>query len=254
LNGVRKIRATLFFLTVAVTTYGALGDVVNSYPAPAPNPRAAARGPDTLFVYCFSSGDNIWCLNPANGSVSGSFPSPCGVFTEGLSYSSENNLWVGSWYNDYVYRCNADDGSIISSWYAQHGFMGLAIEGYGDGGANAHAIFTSNVYPRGIWRHNLSNGSILSSFSNLQPLVDICWDWRNKIIWGGYQSTIFGYRANGSFVASFASPEDLPYGFAYFGEYLYVTTYRNNYLWQIHCPSFPGVEPFSAGRVKALFR
>ena len=132
--------------------------------------------------------------------------------------------------------------------------MGLAIECFGDGGVNARAIFASNVFPRGVWRHDLTTGSVISSFSAVKPFVDICWDWRNKIIWGGYQSTVYGYRTNGSCVASFASPGDLPYGFAYFGEYLYVTTYGDNYIWQIHCPSFPAVEPTSAGKVKALFR
>jgi hypothetical protein len=241
-------------LNIPAAARAVLGEVVNSFPAPDEKPRAAARSPESLYVYCFTWGDYIWRLNPGTGSVLGSFPSPCGIFTDGLSYSAENNLWVGSWYNNYVYRCNADNGSIISSWNAQHRIMGLAIECSGDGGVNPSAIFASNVFPRGVWRHNLTTGSILSSFSEVKPFVDISWDWRNKIIWGAYESTVYGYRANGSCVASFTFPRKLPYGFAYFGEYLYVTTYDDNYVWQIHCPAFPGIEPLSFGKVKALFR
>jgi hypothetical protein len=241
-------------LNMPAAARAVLGEVVNSFPAPDEKPRALARSPEYLFVYCYTWGDNIWRLNPATGSVVSSFQSPLGVFTTGLSYSWGGNLWIGNWYNNYVYRCAESNGSIYGSWYAGHKPQGLAVEATGDGGFNPRAIFSSNTSPRRVWRHALTSGSIYSSFNPSEPIVDIAWDWRNKVVWGGYSSTIYGYRTTGAKVCSFPSPAAQPYGFTYYGQYLSVSTYENNYIWEIHCPPFDAVAPSSIGKIKTLYK
>ncbi len=250
-----KVLLIYFILTITpASALAVLGEVVNSFPAPDEKPRALARSPESLFVYCYAWGDNIWRLNPTNGSVVSSFPSPFGVFTRGLSYSWGGNLWIGNWYNNYVYRCAASNGSIYGSWDAGHKPQGLAVECAGDGGFNPRAIFSSDITPRYVWRHDLTSGRIYSSFKPGAHIVDIAWDWRNNVVWGGYSSTIYGYRTAGATVFSFPSPGTSPYGFAYYAEYLYVATYEKNFIWQIHCPSFEPVVPSSIGKIKTFYK
>ncbi|MEE8639461.1 MAG: hypothetical protein V3T41_03525 [bacterium] len=248
-------------LALAGTAFAALGQVVASFPAPANYPIAlsvSANYQAYLWVYCNASPYRVYRLAGLTGSVYSSWVSPRGSGTRGLSYHTGGNLWMGSYSTDYCYRCNPNNGSVYASWPANHDMSGgLAIHG-GAGGSSPTALFASDTSPRGIWRHHLTTGSILSSFAPSQIMCDLAWDYDNKLIWGGTYSThyIYGFYTNGNLVASFRSPANNPWGLTYYGNYLWVsTTTGTNRIWRIHVPTFTqNIHPTSVGRVKAIFK
>jgi hypothetical protein len=254
-NGLTVLFATLLAATVA---FGALGDVVASFAAPASNPLALARPTNVayLWVYCNTSPYLTWRVHGTTGSIYGSWVT--GSYTRGLTYEYGGYLYRGNTSTDYIYRCSSSNPtSIYSSYPAGHDmYSGLALEA-GAGGSSPTAMYSSSPSPAYIWRHNYSTGSIYSSFAASIP-CDPAWDYNNKLIWAGNYSThyIYGYYANGSLVASFASPANYPWGLTYYGNYLWVsTTIGTNRIWQVHVPTFTSsISPASMGKIKAMYK
>jgi hypothetical protein len=262
----KTLMAFAAVMCVAAMAYGALGDIVASYRAPATYPLAAARANNSayMWMYCNSSPYNIYRIHADTGSVYGSYVKD-GSATRGMAYSyggapSGSYLWIANYSTDYVHMCDYSTGSTYNSWSAGgHDPYGLAPQATADGGHNPLSIISTDTSPTYTWRHNPMTGSILGSFNHGGTYAyDCAWDWRNQLVWGGYGSpgVVRGWTLTGSVFASFTVPNTYPYAITYWGQYLFIgCTIPNHYCYKVHCPILPGsgVAPSSVGKVKALF-
>jgi len=260
-------------LCAAAAAFGALGDVLNSFPAPATYPIALGIAGDYtnfLWVYCNASPFRIYQISGITGSLLSSYVSPQGSATRGLTYSyngggglpSGSYLWMGNYGTDYIYRCNSGNGSVYASIPANHDMiLGIAVTATGDGGSAPTYMLSSDDYAAYMYRQALTTGSIYSSWTVAADVCDIAWDWRNAVVWTGRgDNYVYGYRTTGSLAASFRIPNDYPVGFCYTTNYLWVSCTIGirpaDYIYRIHCPLVPNlsVEPASVGRIKSLFK
>ncbi len=252
-------------LAAAAAPAGAcIGQVVQSFPSPGINPNALAISPNCLYVLC-EGPPYVFRLNPANGSVIGSFASPFGFPTRGLGYEYGGYLWIGTYsiMNSWIVRCNESTGSIYSSFQViKHEMLGgIACEGNPNKPGTLRAIISNSFFDEPVTRHTTA-GSLLNSFYYLDPLVffDPAWDYGNALIWWGdrtpYRPHVYGFTRTGSLVASFTAPAGNAHGCTYLDGYLWLSTDgQPDYIWKLHCPKdFEKVAPASLGSVKALFR
>lgn len=253
-------------LCAAGLVWGALGQIVASYRAPATYPLALARPNNVTYtwIYCNSSPYNIWRINGDTGSIYSSYVKH-GSSTRGMAYSyggapGGSYLWIANYSTDYVHMCNYGNGSTYRSWAAGHDPYGLAPEATADGGYNPQSIISTDTSPYYTWRHNPLTGSIIGSFSHGGLYAyDCAWDWRNRLVWGGYGSpgVVRGWNLHGDLVASFTVPNTYPYAITYHGQYLYIgCTIPNHYCYKVHCPGniTTHLVPSSVGKVKAMFQ
>jgi hypothetical protein len=262
---------TLGVVLVAGPAFGALGDIVGSFPAPGDYPAAlAVAGNYTsfLFVYCHSAPYSIYRIGGISGSIYSSYASPQGSYTRGLTFSyggggglpSGNYLWMGNYSTDNIYRCNYDNGSVYASIPANHDmYGGIAVSATGDGGYAPTYMLSDETSPSKMFRQHLTTGSVYSSWSVSANVFDLAWDWRSQLIWTGQNGNyVYGWTTAGSLVASFAIPNRSPLGFAYTSNYLWVACTvgsPSHYIYRIHCPQTNiSVTPASVGKVKNLFR
>lgn len=252
--------ARSYFLLVLITLWGAsvalaaLGDILGSYQAPSNNIRGLAHSGTYLHVLVHPNA--VYNVNPASGSVYGSWTAPSSASNRGLAYSEGGHVWVGSYNDDTVYNCHWTTGSVYGSWQVNHDPYGLAPHQTGDGGVGTSALFSSDSDPSYTWRHALSNGSVLSSFPMPNAdYRDITYDHRNGLIWGAYGPNIYGYSVagSGSIASSFLAPPSTSYGMAYYNSVLFIGC-TNGYVYRVSCPATLDVAPASLGRVKALYR
>lgn len=247
---------TLVVLCAAAVAYGALGDVVRSFPIPGGACAGLARSNGLLYSVNYSQA-RIYVMNPTSGSVSNSFAAAGGTNTRGLAYQWGGNLWQNQAYSSpyRIYRTNTSNGSVLASYALParycHGSAPLAT---GDGGSGVTRIILSNYSTRRIY-YMTTTGSVASSHTVTPTLYDIAYDWRNRLIWGGMNTTTcYGVTTTGSTVASFTKPTGNIYGMSYHGQYLYVAG-TSGLIYTIHCPILNvGVTPTSAGKIKALFK
>ncbi len=99
---------------------------------------------------------------------------------------------------------------------------------------------------------------VLSPFTNYA--YDLAWDYVHNLIWYANYSNywVFGMTPAGSIRESWRlkSGVTAPYGIAFFGGRLYVSTSAGSpdeYIWVYDC-LYTNVAPASLGRVKALYR
>jgi len=240
----------------AGTALGALGTVVGSFPIPERDCAGLARANDVLFS-CNPPRSMIYRCNYLNGSITGSFPASGGIYASGLAYQSGGYLWQNQCLAKpfAVYVKNALNGSVYHSYSLAYQYTtGTAPLATGDGGEGTSYIILSNYYylrPR--FYYMTTNGSITGERPVSQPLFDVAYDWRNRIIWGGRDGPfVYGYDMGGGFVTSFRAPVANVYGITYHGQYLWVAGNRG-YIYRIHCPGPSGVRPTSMGKIKAIF-
>jgi hypothetical protein len=199
----------------------------------------------------------IFRMNPSWGLVINSYPTPTNHEYGGLAYSSGGYLWLGNYDSDIVYRLNERTGSCISYWRAPNEFSGgLAPLCKGDNGVGTTALLAMCKHYQYLYHLALTNGSVIRSYHIQGTIGDPAYDWRNKLVWGGWDvKTVYGVRQNGVLVASFEAPEWRPCAMAYHGQYLYVGCGgRAKMIYVIHCPIGIGITPSSMGRVKAIFK
>ncbi|NIT37264.1 MAG: hypothetical protein GTN49_12340 [candidate division Zixibacteria bacterium] len=251
----RWILTAACVFVAAGTAFGALGTVVGSFPIPGGNCAGLARANAVLFS-CNNMQGRIYLCNYLTGSITGSYSASGGIFASGLAYQYGRYLWqnqgIASPY--YIYRKNAGTGSVINSYRLPPNryTTGSAPLATGDGGQGTSHIILSNFDLRRIF-YMTTTGSIARSHAVSQPLFDVAYDWRNRLIWGGRNSvTCYGYNTNGSLIASFNKPTGGIYGVTYHGEYLWVAG-NTGYVYRIHCPGNLGVTPTSMGKIKAMF-
>lgn len=253
----KALLTTLAGICAAAAAYGALGDVVGSYPIPGGGQAGLGIG-TYLYVSNYSS-SRITAANAMTGSVVTSYSNAGGSNTRGLAYAAPGYLWQCKAYTAprFLYRTNAANGSIYASYSTSTGTChGCAPLATGDGGAGTTSIFVSDYSADRIYVYNATTGSLTSSFSvpSTCMMYDIAYDWRNQIIWGGMNGAVInGVTTTGSLVTSFSGPWSGAYGIAYSGEYLYIAYVSGN-VFRVHCPNNLNVTPSSAGKIKALFR
>jgi hypothetical protein len=250
------LTVALGIFVLASAANAALGEIVGSFRAPTTEIRGLARSDAYLFAVGFTTPNVVYRLNPTTGSQAGVWDAPRPDHCRGLAFSSGGHVWVGCYQNDTVYDCRVSDGSVRASWNAGHDPYGLAPHCTGDGGRGTTALFSADSLPAVIARHNLSTGSILSTYQRYSHF-DIAYDHRNQLLWiPVYGPSVVGYRWGETRpTASFDVPAAVleVTGLAYYGEYIFVAG-ANGYVYRVHCPGTVSAAPASFGKVKALFQ
>jgi hypothetical protein len=252
----KSLIVAVLTLCVAGAALADLGSVVRSFAIPGGACAGLARSNGLLYSVNYSQA-RIYVMNPTTGSVSNSFAAAGGAQTRGLAYQWGGNLWQNQGYNSpyRIYRTNTSTGSIFASYALPaslcHGSAPLAT---GDGGAGVTRIIISRYSPRTIY-YMTTTGSVASSHTVTQALYDIAYDWRNKLIWGGMNTTtVYGFTTTGSLAASFNKPTGNNYGITYHGQYLFVSG-TSGLIYTIHCPILNvGIAPSSMGKIKAMYK
>ena len=263
--------SVLSALLLVAGAYGALGDLVASFP------NQPALGTSThyglaadgtyLYSYYYTTGYNVYRMLRSNGSLVSSYPCPFGTSSPGYlmrggEYDGTGNiLWI-NYSSTLVGRANASTGSMLSTWTWGTGSR-YAVCSNHNGTSGGNYIYT-NYYYGDFWTHT-TTGSQISSWS--LPFYtynyDMAWDWNNKLIWAVNYNNDWVYGIDpvqGELVRSFRHPEQANissiYGIAYWPPYLYVSNSGgtpDEYIWVLQCPNNVTVTPASLGKVKALF-
>jgi len=265
----KSILIILALALLAGTAYGALGDLVASYDNIGTSTHYGLAA-DANYVYSFYY-YSTWRyptirMRRSNGSFVSSYPNPLGTgsgqyYIRGLSYDGLGYLYYNNYSQRRVGRARASNGALVSSWTWPSGTRyGICVDHGGTtGGTNIYQNYTTNTW----WVSSLT-GSQKRAFR--APVnnysYDTAWDYGNKLIWCANYNDEYIYGilpSNGSVKAKFAFPvgPENPYGIAYWGNYLYVSSTSgtpDEYIWVFHCPANVGVTPASVGKVKALFQ
>ncbi len=240
-------------LALGAPASAAVGQIVDSFPAPAANPAGLAWAKGDLYCFCETSPYLIWKINPNNGKVLGSFRfAKGGADTVGLAYDGKY-FWAANGATEFVYRFEWG-GSVASSFKARWNVgRGFTWSGLHLWGAERRTAPSYSYYQMRI------DGEVLRSYSDFYEIYDPAWD--GRYLWfPEYDDFEEKYRvvavdiSNGTAVASFNSPADGARGATYDGSYLWVGTVAGNgRLWKVDVAGV-GVAPASLGRVKALFK
>lgn len=267
-------RALLVLVVVGLAAgaaWGTLGSLVASFDnhpvGGGSSHYGLAADRNYLYSYYYSSGYRIYRMLRSNGSLVSSYPNPFGTgtyqyYTRGLSYGGGTILYINHYYWRAVGRFYASNGSMISTWH----WPTTMTYRYGicctHDGTNYGTRIWQSYYGSGTFWQSTTTGSLISSFDIATTYnYDDAWDYGNNMIWYGNISTdyVYGINTSGSILASWRGPTAVsnPYGVAYYGSYLYVSTSSGSpdeYIWVYHCPNTVGVAPASVGKVKALFK
>lgn len=92
--------------------------IVNSFPAPGPEPRGLAW--DGSFLWCaeYSSGQ-VLKLDPVTGAKVDSFSFPFQSNFGGITWGSADQIWVAN--GSYVYEIDPATGNTLSSFHCPGG-------------------------------------------------------------------------------------------------------------------------------------
>jgi len=264
----KTLLTALSVALAAAAAHGTMGSLVKSfgnYPRPAMTTHyGLAADSSYVYSYAFVTYQHIYRMLRTNGSLISSYPCPLGTSglngaLHGLSYGGGPYLYASNYCTHVVAKFYASSGSLISTWEWPTGSRwGLCSE---HDGTNPASYLWQSHYQGNFWRYT-TDGSLVSSFNTSElNEYDLAWDYGNKLIWYPNYNTdcVYGITTSGSLVAQWRVPSGVsgPYGIAYYGEYLYVSTahgYPDDYIWVYHCPGDVGVAPASIGKVKALFR
>jgi hypothetical protein len=241
----------------AGTASGDLGWIVGSFPIPGRYCAGLARSNDVLFS-CNQALGIIYRCNYLNGSITGSFPATGGITGSGLAYQSGGYLWQnrGIGRPATIYKKNALSGSVYSSYPIPKALdytTGTAPLATGDGGEGTTQIIVSNFDECSV-TFMTTTGSYIDKWRVYPlPFIDIAYDWRNQLVWGGspYDPVVYGCNVH-RVVASFRVPGGKVYGITYHGQYLWLAA-DTGYVYRIHCPGPMGVRPASMGKIRAMF-
>ena len=245
-----------------------MGDLIASFPNYGRSTHyGMAADANYLYSYHYDAATNypINILSRANGSYVRSIPIPLpyleNLYVRGLSYEGGGFLRANNYNNRYVARLRAANGSLVSSWTWSGGSAryGMCINGDKQNPGTANRIYQS--YYTGIWWVSNTNGSLISSFQApfTNYALDLAWDYTHDYIWYANYATrwVIGMTPAGSVRESWAleSTVSYPYGIAYFGGRLYVSTSGGSpdeYIWVYEC-TYTDAAPASLGKVKAIF-
>jgi hypothetical protein len=252
----------------AIPAFAGMGSLINSFPNYGRSTHyGMAADVDYLYSYHYDAATDypINVLRRSNGafvrSLSLDLPYLHNLYIRGLSFEGDRWLRLNNYNNRYVARIRALDGSFVSSWGWSGGSTryGMCINGDKQNPGTANRIYQS--YLTGIWWVSNTNGSLISSFQApfTNYALDLAWDYTHDYIWYANYATrwVVGMTPAGSVRESWEleSTVSYPYGIAYYGGRLYVSTSGGSpdeYIWVYEC-TYTDVEPASLGKVKAIF-
>jgi hypothetical protein len=232
---------------------GLFGEIVASFPSPAAKPMALTWADGNLYCFCQTSPYLIWKIGPDTGRVLGSFRfAKTAADTAGLAYDGKY-FWAGNTATDYIYRFNWG-GGVVSSFKASWNFgQGLTWSGLHLWGTSTGTQWSHPYYQMRV------DGRVIRSYTSFYRLFDAAW--AGEYIWMPEYDDIsktyrvVGYETEqGTLVGTFAPPAGEPWGMAYDGRYIWLSTFADGgSLWKFDIAGV-NVKPQSLGRVKALFK
>lgn len=253
--------------------FAAMGDLVGSFPNVSGNGNHHGLAADHNFLYSFYeySPENhpIHILNKSTGALQGSYPTPLQPYSQnyacyGLGYEAGapgGYLHIDNYDTRTVGKFVASSGSLISTWTWPTGYrFSLCVNNDKETPGTAKGIWQNDNL--GNFWYSTTTGSLVSSFKiDNTYSYDLAWDYKNDFIWFANinSESVYGMTTTGSILCSWRVPSAVlnPYGVAYYGQYLYVSTTGGspeNYIWIYHCPVCVGVSPSSFGKIKTLFQ
>jgi len=92
--------------------------IIDSFPSPGNESRGLAW--DDEYLWCADAGtDSVYKLNPSNGTIVSSFPFSIGLDYGGITWSDDNNIWIGN--GSYVYKVDPNTGQELYSFHCPGG-------------------------------------------------------------------------------------------------------------------------------------
>jgi hypothetical protein len=265
----RIVVASAIIAAASAPAWAASDKIVGSYPSPTKYPYGLAFGGGTLYV-ADSVSMMIYRLNPNTGSVMGSFvpaPKPSGNFMYGLAYSS-GYLWATTGSPARLFKITAAGGSVVGSYgiSAASAASGLAAD------ANYVYVANNDVAATRVFKYHKTSGSLARSWPGAKypdgaTVIKHVPTGRNVVLnLGNVDGWVMIFELNGTrhdgkqfkidapcgesnFVGDLAMRDDTHIFFA--ANYLkYIYEHEINWGGQEE----HAVEPFSFGKIKALYR
>ena len=107
----------LTFIAIVIIAPPGAAEILNSFSSPATRPKDLAWDGSYLWNIDYWS-NLIYKIDPSNGSVVHTIPSPHPSYPNGLAWDG-NNLWVGAGNsNCMIYKINPQNGDVITSFPA----------------------------------------------------------------------------------------------------------------------------------------
>ena len=236
-----------FFVSAAAPALAGFGSVVSSFAVPSNCiPLAMACDPSRNPVTTDNhyAGNSMWKVWTGKGSIISSFRAPALHVQWGAAFDG-TYYWGGSQTLDSIFLFDAG-GSVVSSFAASNPY-GIAWDG----------TYLWWLGTEDVFRRCTSTGSVVSSFS--VPAIsngrDLGWD--GTYLWcpDATDDLVYRFTTAGSITASFRAPNDLTYGCAYDGTYLWLTGISGapDYFFKVDVGGST-VLPTSFGKVKAMFK
>ncbi len=266
----KSILIALALALIAGTASATMGQLVSSFPNIGTSSHYGLAA-DANYLYSFYYYSTwrypIIRMRRTTGAFVSSYPMPGATtiypqYNRSISYDGTGRIYANNYSRRYVHRFTASSGASISTWTWPTTMpyrYSLCVDHKGtSAGTNIY-----QAYYDGVWYKSSLTGSLKDSWRTgvYNYAFDMAWDYGNNVIWYGNYSTEFIYACNtrGSIIKSWGLPTHAndPYGIAYWGNYLYVSTISgspNEYIWVYHCPRTLGLAPASVGKVKALFK
>jgi sugar lactone lactonase YvrE len=159
---------------------------------------APAAKPDGIAwdgTYIWLTGETnrrIYKVNPANGAVVSSIPSP-NTLPTGLAWDG-SYLWVADAASYEIYKLDPSSGSVVSSFSAPGTHQ--SCEGLAWDGAN---LWHTNFVDNRVWKLNPANGQVLAQFTlfGKTGLTGVAWH-PSGFLWLSDQNTDSVYRVGPS--------------------------------------------------------
>ncbi|MGB2697257.1 MAG: hypothetical protein WBD28_05275 [Candidatus Zixiibacteriota bacterium] len=109
----RKVLALVGLFGFLISAHVYSQTIVNSFPSPGPEPRGLAW--DGSYLWCAEYGSGrVSKLDPATGAKVDSFEFPLDSEFGGITWGSEDQIWVAN--GSYVYEIDPIFGDTLSSF------------------------------------------------------------------------------------------------------------------------------------------
>jgi len=233
-------------LAAAAAAFGAVGDVISSFPLPTVCAQGEGMTWDGSYLWVCAVGPGMFYRLTTVGSITSSFylGFPYGYF-EGAAFDGEY-LWCG--YQRSLespqFRRFTTDGSFVSGFTGRGTRAGMTYE-------NGHIWGAQFKYT--------TAGSYLGSFTPPWVLRDLAWDGHYFWTWGGgyeHLHEMCQLTTTGSLVSSFALPiAASARGTEFDGQYLWAVVGNQPPMWVYQFDiGVVDVGGSSFGKIKALYR
>jgi hypothetical protein len=209
---------------------------VDSIPAPDTTPFGLAHDGQHLWNVSLL-GQEVYELDPANGSVLKSFPGP-DQWCKGACFDGQY-LWVTGNYQSRVYKVDTASGATVLSFYSPGSNpTGLAWDGTYLWCAD---INSDQSQPSRIFKLNPAGGQRLDSFeAPCRMVADMDWDGTRLWVCDMDNGIAYGMDpATGSVTRATGTPGPMPTGIAFSAGRLWNCDWTRRQVWSFHPDSGP---------------